>query len=409
MVGAGAIQQLLITGFGNNNALADPSSSIVAETLTNIRTVMSFNAQSSQLDLYAAALQKKERKAMQVAAIASAAFGITQFAFFTIFALCFWYGGKLIVAGELDFTAVFTSSSAVLMGATSVGEAGGFLSKMAESAKASKRVFAVIDRVPTVDINKKGDTEIGVADIELHDVRFIYPARESAVVLKHFNSRLPARGQYGLMGSTGCGKSTIIQLLARFYQPARGTVSVGGKDLQSLDLRTWRSQMSAVFQEPSLFSGTVRENIAYSRPEATDAEIEDAARLAGIHEDVMRMEAGYRTQVGYKGRMLSGGQKQRVAIARGLLRRPKLLLLDEATSALDNATEARVQEGILEAHRRHPMTIVSVAHRLTTIRHSDRIMLLDDGVLLEAGTHDELVSLNGEYKKRWDLFQQDTQ
>jgi ABC-type multidrug transport system fused ATPase/permease subunit len=270
------------------------------------------------------------------------------------------------------------------MGSMGAGEAGGFLSKMAESAKASKRVFAVIDRVPTVDIAKKGDTQIGEADIELHDVRFIYPARESAVVLKHFNSRLPARGQYGLMGSTGCGKSTIIQLLARFYQPARGTVSVGGKDLQSLDLRTWRSQMSAVFQEPSLFSGTVRENIAYSRPEATDAEIEDAARLAGIHEDVMRMEAGYRTQVGYKGRMLSGGQKQRVAIARALASEPEVLLCDEPTSALDPETTRSVLAVLRDINKRLGVTIVIVTHELAVVRALCRhVAVMENGRVLE--------------------------
>jgi ATP-binding cassette subfamily B (MDR/TAP) protein 1 len=405
LIMAGVVQQMFITGFGKDG---DNDSSVVTETFTNIRTVMSFNAQMARYRMYCVDLDKKEKKGIKTGFVAGIAFGVTQFSMFGMFALCFWYGGKLIAKGELDFADVMTASTGVLMGSMGAGEAGGFLSKVTESAKASQRVFAIIDRLPIVDIQKKGDTQIGEADIELRDLRFIYPARESAVVLKNFNSRLPARGQYGLMGSTGCGKSTIIQLLARFYQPTRGMVSVGGKDLQSLDLRTWRSQVSAVFQEPALFSGTVRDNIAYSRPDATDAEVEDAARLAGIHEDVMQMEAGYRTQVGYKGRMLSGGQKQRVAIARGLLRRPKLLLLDEATSALDNATEARVQDGILEAHRRHPMTIVSVAHRLTTIRHSDRIILLDDGVLLEAGTHDELVALDGEYKKRWDLFQLDT-
>ena len=207
----------------------------------------------------------------------------------------------------------------------------------------------------------------------------------------------------GLMGQTGCGKSTIIQILARFYPIASGQVLVNGEDLCSMDLVTWRSQMSLVLQEPALFSGTIRDNITYSLPDATDEEVIEAAKLACIHDEIMNMEDGYDTEVGYRGQQLSGGQKQRIAIARGVIRCPKLLLLDEATSALDNATEAAVQRNLDVFQKRFEVTSVSIAHRLTTIRHSDQIVLLDSGKIIEQGTHEQLMEAGGEYKSRWEL------
>ncbi|KPI83119.1 p-glycoprotein [Leptomonas seymouri] len=210
------------------------------------------------------------------------------------------------------------------------------------------------------------------------------------------------------MGQTGCGKSTIIQMLARFYERRSGLITVNGKDLSMLDIEEWRRNISIVLQEPNLFSGTVRENIRYARSDATDEEVEEAARLAHIHHEIIKWPEGYDTEVGYKGRALSGGQKQRVAVARGLLRRPKLLLLDEATSALDNVTEAKVQEGIDTFREKYGVTTVSIAHRLTTIRHSDQIILLDSGHIVEQGSHDELMRLNGEYKTRWELYTSST-
>lgn len=183
---------------------------------------------------------------------------------------------------------------------------------------------------------------------------------------------------------------------------------MNGKDLTALDVVEWRRQLSIVLQEPSLFSGSVRSNILYSRPDATDEEVEEAARMASIHDEILLMPDGYETDVGYKGRALSGGQKQRVAIARGLLRHPRVLLLDEATSALDSATEHRVQCGIDEARAKHAMTVITVAHRLTTIRDADKIVVLDGGAIIEEGSHDELMALNGQYRERWLAYQQPT-
>ncbi|CUG90637.1 ABC transporter, putative [Bodo saltans] len=402
---AGAVQQMLLVGFGHQAEGATKEESVVIESLTNVRTVVSFNLGAERSRLYAATVADELPRNIKKSLAIGIIYGFTQFSFYGIFSLAFWYGGKLISQGEADFEGVMITTMAVMMGAMGAGEAGGFASKVNDAQISSKRVFSVIDRKPSIDPYERGDEVIGDGcAVSFDAVKFIYPARPKQVVLKNLSAEFRDKTFNGLMGQTGCGKSTSIQMLARFYNPTDGEIRVNGKPMLDIDLQTWRQNLSIVLQEPNLFSGTIRENIRYSMESATDEQVEHAARLAAIHDDIVKMPNGYDTDVGYKGRALSGGQKQRVAIARGLLRKPKLLLLDEATSALDNATESKVQEGIEAALKDHPMTIVSIAHRLTTIRHANKILLLDEGEILEEGNHDELMALGGEYKTRWELF-----
>lgn len=405
MIVTGAVQQMLLVGFGHQGEGASTEDSVVIESLTNVRTVISFNLGENRSQLYSKTVADELPRNIKKSIVIGIIYGFTQFSFYGVFGLAFWYGGKLVANGETDFEGVIITTMAVLMGAMGAGEAGGFAAKLNDAQIASKRVFSVMDRKPSIDPYDHGDEEIGNGcTMEFDGVEFIYPARPKQVVLKDLSALFSTNTFNGLMGQTGCGKSTIIQMLARFYNPASGEIRVNGKLLNSIDITKWRENISIVLQEPSLFSGSIRHNIRYSKEDATDAEIEEVARLAHIHDDIMLMPDGYDTDVGYKGRSLSGGQKQRVAIARGLLRKPKLLLLDEATSALDNATENKVQEGIEKAHRTNPMTIISIAHRLTTIRHANKILLLNEGQILEEGNHDQLMALNGEYKTRWELF-----
>ncbi|KEG14369.1 putative p-glycoprotein [Trypanosoma grayi] len=397
-------QQLMAMGLTQKKG-GGASDTLVTEALSNVRTVTSFNLKDNRIALYRNIVGREVPRDMKKGVVIGVIFGFSQFVFYGAFALCFWYGGKLITAGEATFEKVVVASMAVLMGAMGAGEAGGFASKVADADKAAKRVFSIIDRIPDVDVRRGGDTDMGRGcDLTLRKVKFIYPARPKQLVLASVDIRFRNGTLNGLMGQTGCGKSTIIQMLARFYDNRSGVVAVNGKDIRSLDISAWRSNISIVMQEPDLFSGTVRENIRYSRPSATDEEVEEAARLAYIHDDILKWPEGYETQVGYKGRALSGGQKQRVAIARGFLRRAHLILLDEATSALDNVTEAKVQQGINEYQQKHGITIISIAHRLTTIRHCDQITLLDSGRIIESGSHDHLMSLSGEYRTRWELY-----
>ncbi len=238
--------------------------------------------------------------------------------------------------------------------------------------------------------------------VTFRDVRFAYPGAASGEALAGVDIDIEPGETVALVGETGAGKSTIVKLVARFYDPTAGSVQVDGKDLRSLDLGAFRHQLGVVPQEAFLFTGTIRDNIAYGRPEATDAEVEQAARAVGAHDFIASLLGGYLAPVSERGRSLSSGQRQLIALARARLVDPPILLLDEATSNLDLATEARVQRamGIVAQGR----TTLLVAHRLPTARTADRILVIDRGHLVEQGGHDELVALGGRYAGLWRSF-----
>ncbi|HKA02819.1 MAG TPA: ABC transporter ATP-binding protein, partial [Acidimicrobiales bacterium] len=239
-------------------------------------------------------------------------------------------------------------------------------------------------------------------EIRLDHVHFRYPGTVGDEALAGVDVTIAAGETVALVGETGAGKSTIVKLIARFYDPTTGAVRIDGIDLRDLDLGVFRRQLGVVPQEAFLFTGTIRDNIAYGRPDATDAEVEAAARAVGAHEFVMGLPGGYDAPVSERGRSLSAGQRQMVALARAQLVDPAVLLLDEATSQLDLASESRVQRamGVVAAGR----TTVLVAHRLPTARTADRILVIAGGRIAEEGTHDELLARGGEYATLWSAF-----
>ena len=312
-------------------------------------------------------------------------------------ALAFWYGGWLVDHGEVSPGAVFKTFFAVMFMGMGGAQASIAFPALSKASDAVKSVFGTIDRVSAIDASSaEGATPDAVAGaLELRDVCFSYPSRPGVVVLNSLCVTLAAGKSTALVGASGSGKSTVIQMLQRFYDPASGAVLLDGADLRSLNLKWLRAQMGLVSQEPALFSTSIGENIAYGREGATHAEIEAAAAAANAAEFIGRLPLGYSTPCGERGVQLSGGQKQRVAIARAVLRNPRILLLDEATSALDSESERVVQAALDALIAAGGRTSIIIAHRLSTVRDADCITVLNKGAVLESGTHDALVAKQG--------------
>ena len=244
----------------------------------------------------------------------------------------------------------------------------------------ARNIFQIIDENPVIDSSYGKRLEQIDGNIRIENVDFNYPSRPDVTVLREISFEVPTGKTVALVGPSGCGKSTCVQLLQRFYDPLRGRITIDGHDLKTVNVRWWRENIGVIGQEPVLFSTTIRENIRYGHPrldEVSQKDIEHAARQANAHDFISSLPNGYDTLVGERGAHISGGQKQSIAIARALIRNPKILLLDEATSALDTRNEAIVQQALDSA--REGRTTLIVAHRLTTIRNADNIIVLIDG------------------------------
>jgi ATP-binding cassette subfamily B (MDR/TAP) protein 1 len=260
---------------------------------------------------------------------------------------------------------------------------------------ACKLALNVIEQKPVVD-SSKGGIEISNnnlrGQIEFKNVCFTYPSRQEVQVLKNFSCVFEAGKTTALVGPSGSGKSTIIQMIERFYQNDSGSITVDGHPIQNLDLRKFRRIVGYVGQEPVLFNASVRENMKFSKPDATDKEIMEALEAANAWTFIKNIQTGLDTIVGGSGGSLSGGQKQRVAIARAVLKKPRILLLDEATSALDRVNEKIVQDAIDKYRKKNAISIIVIAHRLSTVRDADKIVVLVNGELKEIGNHEELMT-----------------
>ncbi|XP_076941623.1 putative multidrug resistance protein [Bidens hawaiensis] len=281
-----------------------------------------------------------------------------------------------------------------------IADAGSMSSDLAKGGSAVRSVLAVLDRKTEINPNDSNGLTVKniKGDIELKSVYFSYPSRPEQMIFQGLSLKIEAGKTVALVGQSGWGKSTVIGLIERFYDPSRGWILIDQKDVKSNNLRNLRSHIALVSQEPMLFAGSIRYNIVYGKEEASEAEIRKAAKLANAHEFISSMKDGYETYCGERGVQLSGGQKQRIALARAILKNPTILLLDEATSALDSVSENLVQEALEKMMVGR--TCMVVAHRLSTIQKSDSISVIKNGKVVEQGSHNELLSLgdNGAYR-----------
>jgi ATP-binding cassette subfamily B (MDR/TAP) protein 1 len=349
--------------------------------------------------MYHDSLAEQQRRSLRSVLKSSSLYAASQSLVFLIFALGFWYGGTLIGKGEYDLFQFFLCFMAIIFGAQSAGTIFSFAPDMGKAHHAAKELKTLFDRKPTIDTWSEEGQPVTEVDgrLEFRDVHFRYPTRPEQPVLRGLNLTIQP-GQYvALVGASGCGKSTTIALLERFYDPLSGGVFIDGKEISSLNLNDYRSFIALVSQEPTLYQGTIKENILLGSAEenVSDEAVEFACREANIYDFIASLPEGFNTVVGSKGTLLSGGQKQRIAIARALIRNPKILLLDEATSALDSESEHVVQAALDKAAKGR--TTIAVAHRLSTIQKADVIYVFNQGRIVEAGTHPELMKKNGRY------------
>mmetsp|Transcript_17526 Transcript_17526/g.52590 ORF Transcript_17526/g.52590 Transcript_17526/m.52590 type:complete len:687 (+) Transcript_17526:397-2457(+) len=313
-----------------------------------------------------------------------------------------WWGARLVINGHLSAGQLSSFVVYAIFVSGNVGQLAGVFSSLMQAVGASERVFELLDRAPLMDQPHHGRKPTGQPEgghIKLQNVWFAYPSRPGAAVLRGVSIDLPPGSKAALVGPSGGGKSTVVNLIERFYEPSRGQILLDGTPLDAIDHEHLHTQISLVSQEPVLFAETIRFNITFGLPggdsSVTQEEVEAAARVANAHDFIASFPQGYATSVGERGVRLSGGQKQRIAIARALLCNPRVLLLDEATSALDAESEGLVQQALerVSAGR----TVLIIAHRLSTVQGSDQVLVVSDGIIAEKGTHSELLQRGGTY------------
>ena len=400
LVLAGYLRFKLLNVFQDRiKASYEASANFACEATSVIRTVASLTREKDVFRIYEASLVEPQRKAFTSTLKTTVFFAASQSVTFLINGLAFWYGSTLIASGRLTITDFFICFIAITFGAQSAGQFFSFAPDISKAKSSAQDIIALYEREPEIDAWSNEGVNAGVVDghIEFKDVHFRYPTRPDVPVLRGLNFKVEP-GQYvALVGASGCGKSTTIGLIERFYNPLTGSVSADGRELSEYNLAAYRKSMSLVSQEPTLYQGTIRYNILLgaSREDVSQAELEQACKDANILEFIESLPSGFDTMCGQKGQSLSGGQKQRIAIARALIRNPKVLLLDEATSALDSESEKVVQAALDKAAKGR--TTIAIAHRLSTIQKADIIYVFDQGRIVEQGTHHELVNQGGIY------------
>ncbi|KAK4375745.1 hypothetical protein RND71_006422 [Anisodus tanguticus] len=378
------------------------ATSMVEQTISQIRTVFAFVGENLSIKSFSDCIERQLRISKKEAFIKGLGTGMFQTITFSSWALIVWVGAVVVAAKRSSGGDVIAAVMSILFGAISLTYAAPDIQIFNQAKAAGKEVFQMIDRKPKINADSRSMTfEVINGDIEIQDVHFSYPSRQEKLVLQGFSLSIPAGKVVALVGSSGCGKSTIMSLLLRFYDPVRGEILLDNHNIKDLDLKFLRRNIGVVSQEPSLFAGSIIDNIKMGNVDADEQQIERAALMANAHSFISQLPDQYQTEVGQRGLQLSGGQKQRIAIARAILKNPPILLLDEATSALDTESEKQVQEALETAAQGR--TVILIAHRVSTIVNADMIAVVENGKVVETGAHNNLLDTSTFYKSLFSM------